>query len=99
MKTKLSNGFWTDEFKAWVSGLYHAGFGSSEIAKQAHEEHDVTISRNAVIGLVHRCGAGAQRMQHRVGNRFDSNNMRSAMISLPGPEWSIPNRENIRRAA
>ena len=97
---KLKTGqFWSQDFKIWICKHYHEGLSASEIAIKAHEELGAIISRNAVIGLVHRCGAGAQRMQNRLGNRFDSNNMRTAMISLPGPEWSMPDLENVRRAA
>jgi len=101
MKLKIGYGRWSDEFKQWIRKRYNLGWSSSMIAIQAHEELGANISRNAVIGLVHRMGAGAERMKHRMPDRYDSEGMRTAMITLPGPAWAIEDmsREDVRGIA
>lgn len=86
MRLKTSHGRWSLEFRDWVKAHYVRGWTASQIAIKAHDELGAVITRNAVIGLAHRIGAGEDRVMQSV-------------ISLPGPVWSMPDLENVRRAA
>ncbi len=49
---------WTDERVEFVRKSHAEGFSASQISNQIGIEFNVTISRNAVIGIIHRKGWG-----------------------------------------
>lgn len=52
-----SRGIWTDERKAFVKELWQDGKSATEISKRCASEFGIKVSRNAVIGIIHRMGA------------------------------------------
>jgi hypothetical protein len=102
MKIRNAGGQYTQQFKEWVAALWMKGFSAGQIAKFAHDEFEEQahgISRNSMIGLVHRIGAGSKRLENRNVESYEPHGMRTAWITLSGPEYSIPDLPNVRRAA
>lgn len=98
--TPKNGHFWTDEFKEWVAVHYGKGLSASQISRKAFEEHGATLTRNAVIGIACRAGAIARAMQDKSDLHYPiKGGGRMSKITLCGPEWAMPDRPDVRRAA
>lgn len=86
---------WSEDFKNWVAEHFLGGMSASEVATLARKQfadQDCGLTRNAVIGIVWRHREVIKAMGKRVSRA-------EAVITLPGPQYSIPDLPNVRRAA
>lgn len=63
----MAHGYWTDERSALVERLWAEGYSASEIAARLPD-----VTRNAVIGKVHRLGISRRQKGHVRGVRVQS---------------------------
>ena len=87
-----SRGMWTDERKAFVSDLWQDGKSATEIARQCATTLNIKVSRNSVIGIIHRMGAqGRERAAPAAKSRANGSSIRrtrSAAIYNGDPKTS-----------
>lgn len=101
MRARIDNRY-TEDFKFWCAKRYVDGDTMAQIAEAAQKafpELRGSFGRNHVLGIVHRAGATTKKLAKGLPRMSDLVGGRMSQISLPGPEWSMPDLPNVRRAA
>jgi len=62
----MTRGRWTDETREFAKKLYLGGDSASEVSRQLLRVHKLSVSRNAVIGIMHRMGVASDRRRGRI---------------------------------
>lgn len=74
---------WDDDSRAMVKSLWTEGLSSSQIAAKVFERFGHTVSRNSIIGLIHRQGLAERSTQASARARLNTQPVRLS-ASAPG---------------